>query len=748
MKLKTIVAIGQAGILCFLLCGCEWEISTKEESAPLKPKLSETAEMINRVKSANDRYPLSMYLHQSLAKGEMIRSQVPNLSPEKRLSAIFQYAQAMLDGGKVQEAITELEVLRNNELQRGGVNKNNRPLFDLLAVAYVRLGEVENCCSNHNEESCLFPLKGKAIHTQRRGSEQAIRTYLEILSVFPDDLQTKYLLNLAYMTLGEYPDKVPTQYLITDLGKTSKRDFPAFKEMAIQAGADVLGLSGGVCLEDFNNDGWLDIMCSSYGLNDQLKYLENDGNGKFTDATEKAGLTGVVSGLNMVHADYDNDGDQDALLLRGAWLGKQGAHPNSLLRNNGDGTFEDVAISSGIYSEHPTQSAVWADFNNDGYLDLFIGNEYKNEDPGNNHPSELFINQGNGTFKNEAMAAGVTCLTYVKGCAATDFDNDGLIDLYVSSMDHSNFLFKNMGVSAAGVPQFSDVTDVAGVSGPLSSFPCWFFDYDNDGFQDLFVADYHLKSSSTLAGEMALEMIGQKSKLEGAKLYRNKGDGTFEDVSKKVGLDRPMFAMGSNFGDLNNDGYLDFYIGNGSPDLRSIVPNLMFLNENGKRFADVTVSGRFGNLQKGHAVAFGDIDNDGDQDIYAVMGGAVAGDYYQNLLFENPGWENKWISLTLEGTRSNRNGSGAIVEINVTTKSGKQRSFFQKVGTGGSFGSSSMRLEFGLGDAESINSVLITWPNGSNRQEKIEGVNLNSHYKVVEGSGSALPLSMPVKPLQ
>lgn len=693
--------------------------------------------MIGRVRSARNRFPLSMYLHKSLEKSEVLKSKIPSVPPNQRPAIIFQYCRLLVEGGKIHEAVRELEALRASINQtQGGVSAQNKPIYDLLAVAYLRMGEVENCCSNHNEESCLFPIKGKAIHTRKTGSQKAIEVYKEILAVFPKDIQTQYLMNVAYMTLGEYPHNVPNQYLLKGLGKPSEVEFPEFKDIAIATGADVEGLSGGLSLEDFNGDGWLDILCSSYGLDDQVKYLENDGAGSFINKTENSGLVGVVSGLNMIHADYDNDGDQDVLLLRGAWLGRVGNHPNSLLRNNGDGTFEDVAISSGIFSEHPTQTAVWADFDNDGHLDLFIGNEHNPKDQNNDHPCELFMNQGNGKFLNQADIAGVTVRSYVKGCTAGDFDQDGLIDLYVSVLDGENILFRNKGRTPSGVPQFENVAQKAGVIGPISSFPCWFFDYNNDGFQDLFVADYDLKSASSLAGEMALELIGKKSKLPGAKLYRNNGDGTFKDVSKKAGLDRPMFAMGANFGDLNNDGFLDFYIGNGSPDFRSIVPNLMFLNEEGKSFIDVTVNGRFGNLQKGHAIAFGDIDDDGDQDIYAVMGGAVTGDHYQNVLFQNPGWSNKWLSLDLEGVTSNRGALGAKVEVITIDSAGNENHFHRTVGTGGSFGASSMRMEIGLGEATSVEKLIVTWPNRAHQIEEFSEVELNSHFKIKEGTGT------------
>jgi hypothetical protein len=204
-----------------------------------------------------------------------------------------------------------------------------------------------------------------------------------------------------------------------------------------------------------------------------------------------------------------------------------------------------------------------------------------------------------------------------------------------------------------------------------------------------------------------------------------------------------MFGMGSNYGDLNNDGYLDFYVGTGAPDYRMIVPNLMFLNDRGQRFVDVTTSGRFGNLQKGHAVAFGDVDNDGDQDIYAVIGGALEGDRYHSLLFENPGWNNQWLMLELEGRDSNRSAIGAMVEVKFVDANEQQRSLYRRVGTGGSFGSSSLWQEIGLGSCSEIQSVKVNWPNGRSEWESFEGIQRNQAYHLLEGSGNAQPMRRP-----
>src|SRR5690606_75963 len=156
-----------------------------------------------------------------------------------------------------------------------------------------------------------------------------------------------------------------------------------------------------------------------------------------------------------------------------------------------------------------------------------------------------------------------------------------------------------------------------------------------------------------------------------------------------------IHTMGCNFGDLDNDGWLDAYLGTGDPDFATLVPSRMFRNDGGRRFQDVTTSGGFGQLQKGHGVAFGDIDNDGDQDIYSVVGGAVAADHYHNQLFANPGHGNRSIKLVLEGVTSNRPAIGARIKVVAETASG-ERVLHRVVGSGGSFGAHAMRQEIGL----------------------------------------------------
>jgi hypothetical protein len=667
------------------------------------------------------------------------QAQAATTNAEELLAIRAEYATQLLRAGMSAEAVQEFNALgqfvRESNLR---LTPHNAAFLQLeRALAFLRLGEQENCLLNHTADSCLFPIQGAGVHQLPRGSRGAVSAFDAMLKVNPGDLGARWLLNIAYMTLGEYPDKVPKEFVIPPSAFASSYPLPRFPEAAAAAGVDVDDLAGGCIAEDFDGDGLLDIMASSWSLSGQLRFFHNNGNGTFTERTHEAGLLGLTAALNLLSTDYNNDGHIDVLMLRGAWLGKAGHHPNSLLRNNGDGTFEDVTEEAGLLSFHPTQTATWFDFDGDGWLDLFIGNESSGTEQ---HPCELFRNNGNGTFTECAAASGVGAIGFIKGVGSGDFNNDGRPDLYLSSRAEQNLLLRNDGPAPGHSKErpawrFTDVTAEAGVQEPMSSFPTWFFDYDNDGQLDIFVTGYAANVS-----DIAADYLGMPHRGERARLYHNNGNGKFTDVTKRVGLYKVLHAMGSNFGDFDNDGWLDFYLGTGDPDFATLIPNRAFRNNGGTNFQDVTTAAGLGHLQKGHAVAFADFDNDGDQDIYAVMGGAYSGDNYRNALFVNPGNSNHWLTLKLEGTKSNRAAMGARIRVIVENATGT-RSIYKTVCSGGSFGASPLRQEFGLGDAKRLVAVEIFWP-VTGKTQTLTGLGMDKFYRVREGDDHAEPWTL------
>src|SRR5450432_2845468 len=626
-----------------------------------------------------------------------------------KLSEILAFRSVtLLKMGQEKDAAAGLEALLQTRVDKN--DKISMMIKTNLALTYLRLGERNNCLNNHSSGSCIFPIRGKGIYTDPYASRKSIFLYEDLMQKDSNDLASRWLLNIAYMTIGEYPGKVPSRWLIPGLDTdTSSYKIKAFQDMA----TDLLltgprEMAGGSIVDDFNNDGYLDIITSSWGLEEGgMRYYKNNADGTFTDVSQAAGLSEIKGGLNMIQADYNNDGYTDILVLRGAWLGKFGNQPNSLLKNNGDGTFTDVTIESGLLSFHPTQTATWADFNNDGWLDLFIGNETMSID--NLNPSELYINNQDGTFTNVSSKSGCEQIGFMKGVTSGDYNNDGWPDIFISMLDGKKMLLKNKGVKSK-IPQFENATHEAGLDlTETFTFPTWFWDYNNDGWPDIFVCGYDFQGSlaRVSAAEALNKPLGKVSKMY---LYRNNRDGTFTDVSKEAGLDHPVFAMGANFGDIDNDGWPDMYLGTGNPDYRSLVPNKLFKNVGGQRFVDVTSSARVGNLQKGHGVSFADVNNDGNQDIFIETGGAYPGDAYYNSLYVNPGQENNnWVSILLEGEKSNRSAIGAHIAVSFT-EGGKKRTVYRDVNSGGSFGASPFRKEIGIGKATLIDELIIKWP--------------------------------------
>ena len=652
---------------------------------------------------------------------------------EKNNYELAMEAPLLVRVGKEQKAVDIYEDL----LKRSNFITINDMLPD-MAIAYMRLGERTNCMLNHNKSSCIFPIKDEGVHRIKTGSSKAIEVYKTILKGKPDDLESRWLLNIAYMTLGTYPQSVPKEYLIPNLDIDTGYKIKPFTDMASDLGLDHFGRAGGVIVDDFNNDGYLDIVTSAWDLTDQMHYYQNNKDGTFIDMTEQSGLKGLTGGLNIQQTDYNNDGYMDIFVLRGAWNTQGfGNQPPSLLRNNGDGTFTDVTVPSGLMFMHPTQAAVWADFNNDGWLDVFIGPEDSGLlDAGGTHTCMLYINNHDGTFTDVAKSAYCNITSYVKGVTSADFNNDGWPDLFISTLDGRKFLLKNMKKTGKDVA-FEDITEQAGLSKNMEpTFTTWFYDYDNDGWSDILVCDYNFQGRS-LGYFSAAEALGKPvPKAGNVFLYHNNHDGTFTNVTDQMGLNKVVFSMGANFGDIDNDGYPDMYFGTGNPDFKSLVPNKLFKNIDGKKFADVTISSHMGNLQKGHGVAFADLRNTGIQDVFAEIGGAYIGDSYNTSLYVNPGQNNNnWISLKLEGVKANRAAIGSHIKVTFT-ENGTKRSVYKDVNSGGSFGSSPIQQEIGIGQAKLIDDIEIKWA-GSQTVQHFKNITPDQFLHITEGNDKA-----------
>ena len=666
---------------------------------------------------------------------------------EGGIIALVELGHELVRMGEHQEAIEQLEraLAATQKAAIPATDPISLAALSTLAVAHLQLSEDENCIGLHSPGSCILPIVGDAVHSKPKHSKAAGDLYSRYVELVPDDIQSRWLLNLARMISGDYPGGVPEAWRMPVDIMASGGDFPLWRDVAGALGVSAFDLAGGAIMDDFDGDGLLDLVSSSWDPCEPMKAFRNDGQGGFQDVTVDWGLDSQWGGLNLFQADFDNDGHLDLLVLRGAWMGAEGRLRNSLLHNRlhgPEGRFADITAAAGLaYPAYPTQGAAWGDYDSDGDLDLFIGNEAgstahmtagKVEDP---YPSQLFRNNGDGTFTDVARLAGVTNRRFAKGAAWGDIDNDGDPDLYVSNFAE-NRLYRNLGDGT-----FVDIASEVGVTEPAEgSFATWFFDYNNDGRLDIFVNDYTAPMADVSASLLGLPTQGGHPIV-----YRNEGQG-FTNVSQELGLDLPHLPMGANFGDLDNDGWLDFYLGTGIPNFEAMMPNAMYRNRQGRAFEDVSFAGGFAHLQKGHGVAFGDVDNDGDQDLFHQLGGAFPYNAYGNALFENPGNENHWLGLRLEGRQSNRGAIGARITLSVLDR-GQARMIHRQTGSGGSFGGSSLQQEIGLGAAATIESLIIEWP-GSGNRTRVTDLEPDRYYLAIEGESNLKELDPPRLRLQ
>jgi enediyne biosynthesis protein E4 len=499
-------------------------------------------------------------------------------------------------------------------------------------------------------------------------------------------------------------------------------------------------MAGGVAVFDYDNDGYLDIFFTNGADIGTLqksspKYwnrlFHNNGDGTFTDVTEKAGVKGTGFDTGVAIGDFDNDGYQDIFV--------GGVHHNTLYHNNGDGTFTDVTERAGLAQPDKDHGPLWSiggawvDVNNDGLLDLFVVNYLswdgaKEPDckvfgkPDYCHPkfykptpNQLFLNKGDGMFVDISAESGIRAhLGKGMGVGVADYDGDGLPDLFVTNDKVPNFLFHNLGSG-----HFQEVAFQAGVALPdngndISGMGLDFQDLNNDGFPDISV--------------VALQD-------ETFPLYRNDKKGFFTDITIESGmaaLSGPMAGYSPNIADFDNDGWKDIFVSRGGVQSSAIArslhrpseqPNTVFRNLHGEKWAALTEEAGFAAqpASRHRGSAFGDFNHDGKLDLLVTAIAAPA----EIWINESPGVSH-WLELSLQGTKSNRNGIGARITVNA----GSQSQFIYVSTASGYASSSAGPVHFGLGRAKTADEIEIRWPSGT--KQVIKNVQADQIMKIKE----------------
>jgi len=494
-------------------------------------------------------------------------------------------------------------------------------------------------------------------------------------------------------------------------------------------------MGSGCAFLDYDSDGLLDILLINGGttpdsppvtLHGHALY-RNLGKGKFSDVTSRSSIKGSGGyGTGVAVGDYDNDGHADIYITNFG--------PNVLYHNNGDGTFSDVTERAGVSAPAWSSSAAFFDFDNDGYLDLYVANYVNYKYDANPvcaeknirsycHPrffsgvaGKLYRNSGDGRFQDVSEKSGIARLEGKSlGVVAADFDRDGWMDLYVANDTTRNFLLKNNGDGT-----FADVTLTSGTGynsegEAEAGMGVDASDYDGDGLLDLVVTNYDLETNA---------------------LYRNEGQWQFSDKRWPTGVakaDRRLLGFGTGFFDFDHDGDRDLLIVNGHvldnielirEGLSYAQPNQLLENRSGTFFENQEFF-RHSSLSPrvGRGAAFGDVDNDGDLDVLISNS-----DQKPTLLINQIGQRKNWVLLKLIGTRSNRDAIGA--QIVIATENSNQKD--QITGGGSYLSASDLRVHFGLGSSETIKTLKITWPSGT--EDVLRDVKVNQVVSITEGT--------------
>ena len=544
------------------------------------------------------------------------------------------------------------------------------------------------------ERPGVVPYTIAVVYLRMERCAEGIPYALQACRDTPDDLRYKWMLRTLTILAGQPEGSIPKEFRL----KVAP-GYPStfqFRDVTDTAGAGRMALGRGAAWGDFDNDGRDDILVGAERA--PFLLLRNRGDGKFENVAERMGLIdplGVGSYASQF-IDYDNDGFQDIFLCGNGWGGTSRVY---LFHNEGGQQFVDVTQSAGLAVPMDAFGASWADYDNDGNVDVAMASGVI--DPEGGDRIRLYHNEGNGRFREVGEPAGLTQKARWISVCWGDYDEDGRPDLLATSFDKGPFLYHNLGGG-----RFEDVTERAGIRAQAHAYTCEFFDYDNDGKLDAFVSvypegDYKSMIETKLSGAAVPRAQRQL-------LFRNNGDGTFRNVTEEAGMTGWYGAMSSQIADVDNDGFEEIFLGTGNPSLDWCEPKPLFRNQGNGQFREISDAAGFVHYGMLHGMAFSDYDDSGNLSLFGSFGGFYWGSRETSKLYRNLGSGNQALEVHLIGTRSNRDAIGARVSALVG-----QRKIFKWVDGGSGFGCNNSRVvHLGLGHETRVNQLQIDWPSG------------------------------------
>lgn len=641
-----------------------------------------------------------------------------------------------------------------------------------LALSYARLGEAKNCLlhltsddshvinkyeidehamhANHEHlmhdhfghlrpkekemnTMCSLPLV--MVHTQTKYSKRAVELFDELSNKnSPHKNRYLWLARFYRFTLEGQESAPMTQEMSNKFKSSQFMDFFSEENQSELAkkhhkfrlvnkakkfGLDTLDAARGLGVEDFDNDGYLDII--TIGSYNPIKYFTNLRGAGFKEI-QNHDLSKTTGGFAITMGDVNNDGFMDFVLSR--WF-----LPSLLFVNDGKGGFHNVTHKWGLPTESKIQATFipsFADYDNDGDLDLFFA-RFATEVPFNDgvfEPSKLYRNDS-GQFVDVTSDVGLSEIlanTKILRGAWGDYDNDGFADLYLSSINSdSSLLLKN---------NKGRLFTKAVLYEPKSSFAASFIDFNHDGNLDLFSPGVIFSIDLVISENVFGEVSPQRRGLGETWVYENSHGSLIG--TRAFPLSGRNNVMGVSYGDINGDGCLDFYLGTGSFEEAYVLPNLFYISKTvGTKCSgleNISPLQGLGTIQKGHGIVFFDYDNDGDDDIYSTLGGFWPGDRWPNQFFVNESdYKNSWVKIRLKGVRANRFGVGSLIRVIAINKEGQELIRTYHMDTKTDFGSAPLLAHIGLMASNKIVRVEVRWAGDTSWQTysaKINSLNV------------------------